>query len=63
MAYFPPKFGDCTICRFYRPETGSVKCLPCEVGENFEEKINDRQPDDDELMKMFANMRGTFEDE
>jgi hypothetical protein len=58
MAYFPPKFPDCTSCKIYRPETGAVKCLSCGAGEFFEEKVDDHQPNDNELMEMFRNMRG-----
>jgi len=63
MSYFPPKFPECRDCKFFRPETGSVRCLPCGAGEYFEEKIEDRQPNVDELMEMFKNMTGAHEDD
>lgn len=58
MSHFTPKYPECTICKNYRPETGHVRCLPCGAGEFFEEKIDDRHPDNWVLMEMFKNMRG-----
>jgi hypothetical protein len=63
MPYFPPKFPDCTDCKFFKPETGSVRCLKCDVGEYFEPKIDDRQPDEEELMIIFSKMEGVESDD
>jgi hypothetical protein len=59
---FIPRHPECKICVHFRPETGSVHCLDCGAGENFEENIDDQQPDDDALMAIYANMEEANED-
>lgn len=52
------KFDDCDLCRNFSRRWGQMGsiCRLCTIGEFFQERINDRPPDDDELMKMYARM-------
>lgn len=50
------RHDECTDCRFFNPNRPSRKCLPCGSGEFFEERITDRAPTDNELMKIYSKM-------
>lgn len=52
------KFDECGDCRFFNRVYGHVGsiCKGCTIGEYFEFRINDSQPNDDELMRMYARM-------
>jgi hypothetical protein len=57
-----PRFPDCVSCRFFSRTRVSGKCLPCGSGEFFEEKITDRDPTADELMRIYARMNHDQDD-
>jgi hypothetical protein len=59
-----PKFSDCQGCRFYLRNAvlEPRRCKACDAGEHFEPVINDQQPDDNELMRMFARMENDSQD-
>jgi hypothetical protein len=63
MARFNGRHPECRDCKFFRPNIGSVHCLPCGAGEFFEEKIDDHQPDEEELMILFTHMDGCNDDD
>lgn len=46
-----PKFEDCAICVFYKYGNIHKNCKKCEIGENFEEKIQELDPDFELQMK------------
>jgi len=51
------RFPECIDCLFFRPSKGSAECLKCGAGEYFEPKIDDSDPDDNDLMSEFRKMR------
>jgi hypothetical protein len=51
---FKPRHKDCPSCKFFNPHRPSAKCVPCGAGEFFEEKDDDSELDDDELMALYA---------
>ena len=53
MSHFQGRHPECKDCKHFRPHTGSVHCLNCDAGEFFEEKINDQQPSDQELLNYY----------
>jgi hypothetical protein len=55
------RFPECIDCKFFRPNRGSPECFSCGAGEYFEAKVDDSDPDDNELMKAFGAMG--FDDE
>lgn len=63
MAYFTGRHPECIDCKHFKPNSGSVHCLSCGAGEFFEEKIHDEQPDDEELMDIFAYMESQNNDQ
>lgn len=56
----PPekKFDDCDQCKHFHRRHGHlwIVCRMCTIGEHFTEKIDDTQPDDNELMRIYARM-------
>lgn len=56
-----PKFDECEDCRFFNPLRAHRNCKSCTAGEFFQERIEDREPTDTELMKLFSQMR--FDDD
>lgn len=61
---FEPKFSDCLGCRFFLRNAiiEPKRCQACGVGEYFEPRVHDEQPDDNELMRMFARMENDSQD-
>jgi hypothetical protein len=57
-----PRFPDCLQCRFFSRTRPNNRCLPCGSGEFFEEKITDREPTADELMRIYARMNHDDQD-
>jgi hypothetical protein len=57
-----PRFPECVECRFFSRTRPSRRCLPCGSGEFFEEKIADRDPTADELMRIYARMNNDQDD-
>lgn len=56
MSTVNPRHPECRDCKFFNPNQVNRRCISCGVGEFFEERIIDRPPTDNELMKMFAAM-------
>jgi hypothetical protein len=54
--FIKQRHDGCTDCRFFNPNRPSRKCLPCGSGEFFEERVTDRAPTDNELMKLYSKM-------
>jgi hypothetical protein len=59
--FVKPRHDECTECRFFNPNRPSRRCLPCGSGEFFEQKIRDRDPTADELMRIYARMNHDYE--
>jgi hypothetical protein len=57
-----PRFPECVDCRFFNRVRVSGRCLPCGSGEFFEERIRDRDPTADELMRIYARMSNDQDD-
>jgi hypothetical protein len=55
------RFPECIDCKFFKPKRGSAECFSCGAGEYFEPKVDDSDPDDNELMRAFGEMG--FDDE
>lgn len=51
-----PRHPECRDCKFFNPNRVNRRCMPCGAGEFFEEKFDDRAPDETELMRMFIGM-------
>jgi len=63
MNIVKPRHPECRECKFFSSSGINGRCTPCGSGEFFEEKVNDRPPTDNELMRMFANMTGHSDDD
>jgi hypothetical protein len=63
MKRYHGRHPECGDCKFFRRNTGHVRCLPCGAGEFFEEKAGDREPSDAELMILFSHMDGSYDDD
>jgi len=53
---FHGRFLECRDCRFLLRDRPSPICVRCGAGEFFEERIDDRQPTESELMKILKGM-------
>ena len=51
-----PKFPECRECQFYHPRRLLSRCLKCGAGEYFEERFDDRELNETELMKLYTKM-------
>lgn len=56
MTFHKPRHDECLDCRFFDPNRIKRRCLSCGSGEFFEERFDDRAPDETELMKIYAGM-------
>jgi hypothetical protein len=63
MNIVKPRHPECRECKFFQQNRVNGRCIPCGAGEFFEERIRDMRPNDNELMKMFANMTGYGDDD
>lgn len=53
------RFKDCVGCRFYKPYNTLRQCNGCEIGENFEEIIEELDP----YSQNFLSPSGGFYDD
>lgn len=57
MPKITPKFEDCVSCKIFSKTKIRLKCLNCDSGEFFEEKISDEELDENQLMKIYGEMK------
>jgi Zn ribbon nucleic-acid-binding protein len=50
------RYPECKDCKHFDPTTLSIKCLRCGAGEYFEERIDDDDPSDEEMMILYGKM-------
>jgi hypothetical protein len=56
MAKVEPRFLECRDCKFYSKKRVYPRCLRCGAGEYFEERQEEYEPSDEDLMQIYRKM-------
>lgn len=63
MQAFEHPFTECVDCRFFKPGRMARECKKCGSGENFEERIEELNPELDTQLHARTSKRFNHDDE